>query len=44
MKAAEEDNILAIPTLIKEAPLPRLRLIGSFSDEEKVLHALYLDT
>lgn len=43
MDAAEKENIMAIPTLIKKSPPPKRRLIGSFSDEEKVLHALDLE-
>jgi circadian clock protein KaiB len=42
MEAAERENIMAIPTLIKKSPPPKRRLIGSFSDEEKVLRALDL--
>lgn len=38
---AEEQKILATPTIIKEFPLPVKRLIGDFSDAEKVL--FYLD-
>lgn len=34
---AEETKILAAPTLIKELPLPVRRIIGDFSDKEKVL-------
>ncbi len=43
LDAAEKENIMAIPTLIKKSPPPKRRLIGSFSDEEKVLHALDLE-
>lgn len=39
---AEEQKILAIPTLVKELPLPVRRIIGDFSDTEKVLFALDL--
>ncbi|MBN1924884.1 MAG: hypothetical protein JW798_03535 [Prolixibacteraceae bacterium] len=38
---AEEEKILATPTLVKTLPLPIRRLIGDLSDKEKVL--LYLD-
>jgi len=31
---AEEDQILAIPTLIKEQPRPQLRLIGDLSSPD----------
>ena len=39
---AEEKKILALPTLIKESPLPARRIIGDFSDKEKVLAGLGL--
>lgn len=39
---AEEKKILAAPTLIKECPLPVRRIIGDFSDKEKVLAGLGL--
>lgn len=41
-EAAEEQKILATPTLVKEFPLPVKRIIGDFSDPEKVLFALDL--
>jgi circadian clock protein KaiB len=41
--AAEQDRILATPTLIREAPLPRRRLVGDLSDIQQVLAALGLD-
>jgi circadian clock protein KaiB len=33
-------DVLASPTLIKEAPLPRRRLVGDLSDTSRVLAAL----
>lgn len=39
---AEEDKILAIPTLSKVLPLPVRRIIGDLSDREKVLVGLNL--
>lgn len=39
---AEEDKILAIPTLSKVLPLPVRRIIGDLSDREKVLIGLNL--
>ena len=36
----DQDNIIAVPTLIKSLPLPLRRLIGDLSDEEKVLVGL----
>ncbi len=41
-KMAEEDEILATPSVIKLSPLPRRKIIGSLNDEEKVLMALGL--
>jgi circadian clock protein KaiB len=37
-------GVLAVPTLIKEPPLPVRVLIGDFTDEPRVLAALGLDT
>ena len=37
---AREDDILAIPTLLKELPGPITRVIGELSDEGRVLVAL----
>lgn len=39
-QAAEDDRILATPTLIKQLPLPLRRVIGDLSDREKVLFGL----
>ena len=39
---AREDQIVAVPTLIKRAPLPAGRLIGDLSNEENVLKGLGL--
>ena len=39
-QAAENDRILATPTLIKQLPLPLRRVIGDLSDKEKVLFGL----
>lgn len=41
-KLAEEDKILATPTLIKISPPPVARIIGDFSVKEKVLLGLDL--
>jgi len=35
--SAEEMNIIAAPTLIKELPLPLRRFVGDMSDTEKLL-------
>jgi len=37
---AAEDNIIALPLLIKKYPLPEKRLIGDMSDMEKVLRSI----
>lgn len=37
---ALEENIIAIPVLIKKFPLPEARVIGDLSDTEKVLKGL----
>jgi len=39
---AEDEKILATPTLIKALPLPLRRIIGDLSDTEKVLIGLDL--
>jgi circadian clock protein KaiB len=37
---AEDDRILATPTLIKQLPPPLRRVIGDLSDKDKVLLGL----
>jgi len=37
---AEDEKILATPTLTKELPMPIRRIIGDLSDKEKVLLGL----
>lgn len=39
---AEDDKILATPTLCRVSPLPEKRIIGDFGDKSKVLMALEL--
>ncbi|MBK7866948.1 MAG: circadian clock protein KaiB [Ignavibacteriales bacterium] len=39
---AEEDEIMATPTLIKCFPAPARKIIGDFSDTQKVLAGLHL--
>ncbi|NNJ09290.1 circadian clock protein KaiB [Chloroflexales bacterium ZM16-3] len=39
---AEERQIFATPTLIKESPLPQRRIIGDLADTEGLLTALNL--
>jgi circadian clock protein KaiB len=38
--AAEQDRVLATPTLIKQLPPPLRRVIGDLSNKEKVLLGL----
>jgi circadian clock protein KaiB len=40
---AEDEKILATPTLIKSLPLPLRRVIGDLSDTEKVLFGLEVE-
>ncbi len=40
---AEDEKILATPTLVKELPVPIRRIIGDLSNTEKVLIGLQLD-
>lgn len=39
---AEEEQLIALPLLIKKRPLPERRLIGDMSDNDKVLRGLGL--
>ncbi|SMQ85556.1 circadian clock protein KaiB [Devosia lucknowensis] len=39
-KLAKEHSIVAIPTLVRELPIPLRKIIGDLSDVEKVLVAL----
>lgn len=39
---AEAERILATPTLVREQPTPRRRVIGDLSDTERVLASLGL--
>lgn len=41
-KLAKDDQILAVPTLIKKLPLPLQRFIGDLSDRDVVLVGLDL--
>ena len=41
-EVAEQDRILATPTLIKQLPPPLRRVIGDLSDKDKVLLGLEL--
>lgn len=40
---AREHNIVAIPTLVRQLPVPIQKIIGDLSDKEKVLVSLDLD-
>lgn len=37
---AEDDQIIALPTLVKRLPLPVRRIIGDFADRKRLLSAL----
>ena len=37
---AEKDNILMVPTLIKELPEPLRRVVGELADKKKILAGL----
>ncbi len=39
---AKQDQIIALPTLIKKLPMPLRRIIGDLSDSERVLMSLDL--
>jgi circadian clock protein KaiB len=39
---AKDEQIIAVPTLVKKLPLPLRRVIGNFSDSERVLIGLDL--
>lgn len=41
-KLARDEQIVALPMLVKKLPLPLRRLIGNLSDEERVLLGLDL--
>ncbi|MFB3886061.1 MAG: circadian clock KaiB family protein [Thermodesulfobacteriota bacterium] len=43
-KLAKEDQIVAVPTLVKAFPLPARRVIGDLSNAERVLSGLDLRT
>ncbi len=40
--AAQDDQIIAAPTLVKSEPLPHKRLIGDLSDRDRILVGLDL--
>ncbi|MEI4488825.1 circadian clock KaiB family protein [Frigidibacter sp. MR17.14] len=42
-KLAREHDIVAIPTLVRELPVPLRKIIGDLSDEEKVLISLKVE-
>ncbi len=43
-RRAREDEIVAIPTLVRQRPAPVRKIIGDLSDTEKVLAGLHLRT
>ena len=40
---AELERIVATPTLVKDAPAPRMRMIGDMSDPDRLLMVLGVD-
>ncbi|BAV07043.1 circadian clock protein KaiB [Filimonas lacunae] len=40
---AKQEQLIALPLLIKKFPLPERRMIGDLSDRQKVLNALMLN-
>ena len=40
---AKEEQIIAVPTLVKKLPAPLRRLVGNLSQEDRVLHGLDLN-
>jgi circadian clock protein KaiB len=42
-KLAREHSIVAIPTLVRELPVPVRKIIGDLSDDEKVLVNLRIE-
>lgn len=43
VELARQEQIIALPLLIKKHPLPERKLIGDLSETEKVLKALGVD-
>ena len=43
-KLAREHSIVAIPTLVRELPVPVRKIIGDLSDEQKVLVNLKVES
>jgi circadian clock protein KaiB len=41
-RLAQDEQIIAVPTLVKQLPAPLRRLIGNLSDRERVLFGLDL--
>lgn len=39
---AQSDDVIAIPTLVKELPAPKRKVVGDLSDEKQVLIGLAL--
>ena len=39
---SRDDDIFAIPTLVKQHPSPERRIIGDMSDKERLMHGLGL--
>lgn len=41
--AAESVNVIALPTVVRESPFPRKRVIGQLDDDRRCAEALGLD-
>jgi hypothetical protein len=42
-QAAEDGNVVGVPTVVREQPRPRRRVIGALDDARRVSEALGLD-
>ena len=40
---AETNNVIGVPTVVRESPAPRRRVIGALEDSRRVAEALGLD-
>jgi hypothetical protein len=43
-EAAEQSNIVGVPTVVRESPQPRHRVIGALDDDRRVAEALAFAT
>jgi circadian clock protein KaiB len=40
---AEADNIVIVPTLIRDRPLPKIKMIGDLSNNDEVIRTLKIE-